>query len=115
MQINSTNSTMTDYNKVIRSFINFELKAGFTLASATDGCDDSIKNPSIKEAADCVCSCDEGALTFEKGGYRINAYAVLGNEEYCTIADAGWKKDTPAEILKEFDDAWDAFTDKWDT
>lgn len=111
---------MTDYNAVIRSFISFQDKAGFNLISAEDGCGDSLELPfdekskRAKLAADWVCSCDEGTLTFEKGGWYINAYAVLGNEEYCTIADAGWSSPTPKEILKDFDDAWDAFTEKWD-
>ena len=105
---------MTDYKKVIRSFISFQDKAGFKLVAACDG-EEQIKNPSKAEAAKWVCQCDEGSLTFEKDGWHINAYAVLGNEEYCTIADAGWKRDTPKEIVKDFDDAWDSFTDKWDT
>lgn len=105
---------MTDYNKVIRSFIRFELKVGFTLASATNGCGDSITNPSTEEAADWVCSCDDGTLTFEKGGYRIHAQAIFLNEDYETIADWSWKKDTPPEILQDFEDGWAAFTEKWD-
>ena len=112
---------MTDYNKVIRSFISFQDKAGFKLTSAVDGNGDSLELPfdekskRAKLAADWVCSCDEGTLTFERDGWYINAYAVLGNEEYCTIADSAWCKEMPQEILKDFDDAWDAFSDKWDT
>jgi hypothetical protein len=104
---------MTDYNKVLRSFIHFQEAAGFKLVSASDG-EEWIKNPSTAEAADWVCGTDEGTLSFTKEGHRITAFAVLGNEAYCTIADAGWKKECPAKILKDFDDAWDAFSHKWE-
>ena len=97
---------MTDYKKVIRSFINFQDKEGFKLVAACDG-EEQIKNPSKAEAADWVCQCEGGSLTFEKDGWYINAYAVLGNEEYCTIADSSWKSEIQREILKDFDDAWD--------
>ena len=104
---------MTDYYKVLRSFIRFQKSAGFKLVSASDG-EEEIQNPSANEASDWICGTDHGALTFQKEGHFITAYAVLGNEAFETIADASWKKDCPEQILQDFDDAWDAFTERWE-
>lgn len=104
---------MTDYNKVLRSFIRFQKSAGFNLVSACDG-EEDIDNPSASEASDWVCGTEEGSLTFQKEGHFITAYAVLGNEAFCTIADYSWKEDCPKQILQDFDNAHEAFTDRWE-
>ena len=105
---------MTDYNKVLRSFIHFQEAAGFKLVSASDGVMNTPKNPSTTEAVDWVLGTEEGSLSFAKDGYGITAYVIIGNEASATIYDFGNSKDIPAKTLKESDDAWTAWMDKWD-
>ena len=104
---------MTDYNKVLRSFIHFQEAVGFKLVSASDG-EDRIKNPSTTEAVDWVLGTEEGSLSFAKDGHGITAYVIIGNEASATIYDFGHSTDIPAKTLKESDDAWTAWMDKWD-
>ncbi len=104
---------MTDYNKALRSFIHFQEAAGFKLVSASDG-EYRIKDPSITKAVEWVLGTEEGSLSFNKDGYVITAYVIIGNEASATIYDFGNSKDIPAETLKESDDAWIAWMDKWD-
>ena len=104
---------MTDYNKVLRSFIHFQEAAGFKLVSASDG-EDRIKDPSTTEAVDWVLGTEEGSLSFNKDGHGITAYVIIGNEASATIYDFGNSKDIPSKTLKESDDAWTAWMDKWD-
>ena len=84
---------MTDYNKVLRSFIHFQEAAGFKLVSASDG-EDRIKNPSTTEAVDWVLGTEEGSLSFAKDGHGITAYVIIGNEASATIYDFGNKSFT---------------------
>jgi hypothetical protein len=98
---------MTDYNKVLRSFIHFQEAAGFKLVYR-------IKDPSTTKAVEWVLGTEEGSLSFNKDGHGITAYVVIGNEASATIYDFGNSKDIPAKTLKESDDAWTAWMDKWD-
>ena len=102
---------MTDYNKVLRSFIHFQEAAGFKLVSASDG-EDRIKNPSITEAVDWVLGTEEGSLSFAKDGHGITAYVIIGNEASATIYDFGNSKDRPAKTRNEADEAGTAGRDK---
>ena len=104
---------MTDYNKVLRSFIHFQEAAGFKLVSASDG-EWSIKNPSTAQAVEWASCAEDGSLSFAKDGHGITAYVIIGNEASATIYDFGESKDIPAKTLKESDDAWTAWMDKWD-
>ena len=104
---------MTDYNKVLRSFIHFQEAAGFKLVSASD-CEDRIDNPSTKEAVEWATAAEEGTLSFTKDEQRITCYVVIGNEASATVADVGHDRYILPKILKDFDDAWDAFVRKWD-
>ena len=104
---------MTDYNKVLRSFIHFQEAAGFKLVSASDG-EDWIKNPSTANAVEWATAAEEGTLSFTRDGHHITCYVVIGNEASATVADIGHASDIPTKIIKDFDDAWDAFINKWD-
>ena len=104
---------MTDYNKVLRSFIKFQQKAGWQLVSATDG-EDRIDNPTVGLAVQWATAAEEGTLSFTRDGHRITAYTIIGNEASATIYDFGHADDIPSEILKDFDNAWTAWMDKWD-
>ena len=104
---------MTDYNKVLRSFIKFQKEAGWHLVSATDG-EDRIDNPTAAEAAEWATAAEEGTLSFTRDGHRITAYTIIGNEASATIYDFGHADDIPSEILKDFDNAWTAWMNKWD-
>jgi len=103
---------MTDYNKVLRSFIKLQKEAGWHLVSATDG-EDRINNPSAAEAAEWATQAEEGTLSFTRDGHRITAYTTIGNEASATIYDFGHDH-IPTKIIKDFDGAWTAWMDKWD-
>ena len=62
---------MTDYNKVLRSFIKFQKEAGWHLVSATDG-EDRIDNPTVAKAVEWatatdICRAPAGALQISHG------------------------------------------------
>ena len=111
---------MTDYNKVLRSFIKFQKEAGWHLVSATDGEDRfnlgqyTSDRPFATAAAEWATAAEEGTLSFTRDGHRITAYTIIGNEASATIYDFGHADDIPSGILKDFDDAWTAWMNKWD-
>jgi len=104
---------MTDYNKVLRSFIHFQEAAGFKLVSASDG-EDRIDNPSTAKAVEWATAAEEGTLSFVKDGDRITAYTLIGNEASATIYDIGHAILASPKVVQDFDDAWTAWMDKWD-
>ena len=110
-----THIHMKNYIQIVRSFIRFQKKEGFSLINSTDGTGSVRKadcHPTV--SAEWVCSCDEGALTFEKEGHLITAFVVLGNDACETVADWSWKANVDLDVLKTFERAWEAWEARWE-
>jgi hypothetical protein len=108
-----TNSIPCPYAQIIRSFLRFQKKQGFNLISSTDGTGSVKKTSDFKVAAEWILSCDEGLLTLEKGGDFITAVVILGNDACETIADWSWKPNADPDVLKSFEQAWEAWETRW--
>lgn len=77
-----------DWKPVVKSIIKHCVEHGCNLFGAVDGEGEEIKTEDWDEAAEHVCSCDEGHLIF--GGVdniRKWVWCVLGNEPWETVAD----------------------------
>ena len=104
---------MKNYIQIVRSFIRFQKKEGFSLISSTDGTGSVRKHDHPTASAEWACSCEEGALTFEKEGHLITAFVILGNDACETVADWSWKANADPDVLKAFERAWEAWEARW--
>jgi len=109
-----THIHMKNYIQIVRSFIRFQKKEGFSLISSTDGTGSVRKHDHPTASAEWACSCEEGALTFEKEGHLITAFVILGNDACETVADWSWKANADPDVLKAFERAWEAWEARWE-
>ena len=101
--------TINDWEKVVRSLINFLVKDGFEPYHASNG-EDSIKSKHKGRLASKICECDEGTLNVRKGDFAATLYIVLGNEPEELVSDIGYKGD-----MTELEKTLDKFSTRWES
>lgn len=99
-----------NWSPVVESFAKAIVAGGFEIKGALDGESAMKENPTAHEAAEWVCSCDEGGIKFTKDGNRVTALIVLGNDPDEIVADWRYNND---ETEKEFDKLWSTWMETW--